>query len=147
MSGMVSKMGVAGDTVARDRERSRGLRLALAQRAVVLMDEQYLDPGLDDRVIAEQLGISRMALLVAYRRQLGSTPERYLALRRVAVAKELLAQVGTRYPSGEVLESLARRAGFSSTAKMDAAFRRHALTTGYQVWLRAQLRDSTLDAG
>ena len=73
--------------------------------------------GVDSEELERATGIERHELCRLFRRQLGTSPYRYLTLRRLARARERIAL-------GEALGDVALACGFSDQAHMTRAFGR-----------------------
>lgn len=95
----------------------------LYHRAADILITRASDPELTLDEVAEELRISKSHVQRAFRNA-GTTPLTFLERRRVTIARTLLED-GTS-PTSEEVDSVARRAGFSSTRMMKDAFRREA---------------------
>lgn len=69
--------------------------------------------------LAALVGLSRFHFLRCFKRATGSSPLQYVLARRVAHARQLLAQ------SDESIAAVAYAAGFSSQSHLNAMFKRH----------------------
>lgn len=85
--------------------------------------EASLDQDLSLDVLAEEAGVSVYALPRAFRHHFGATPHQYVLARRMARARELLAD--TDLPICEV----ALETGFSSQSHLASSFKNHTGVT------------------
>ena len=96
--------------------------LELALEAI----ESHIEEGASLRALADAVGRSRGHFAIAFRKATGVPPHRYLINRRVAIAKEMLAN--TRRPVCDI----ALACGFSSQAHFTERFRRETGLTPMQ---------------
>lgn len=105
--------------LTRDRDRPLpGPEHAGVRAAVALMRERTADP-LTVADLAAEARLSTYHFIRVFREATGETPHRYLTRLRVAQARRLLT--GT----GDSLDRIAARCGFSSAGSLSAAFLRH----------------------
>lgn len=71
--------------------------------------------------LAERSRMSRSAFAKAFRRDMGDTPASYLTTLRLAIAADALRDSGE---SGDTLDQIARRVGYSTGFALSEAFRR-----------------------
>ncbi|MBT2412344.1 helix-turn-helix transcriptional regulator [Streptomyces sp. ISL-12] len=91
---------------------------AAVRAAVALMRERLADP-LTVADLAAEARLSTYHFIRVFREATGETPHRYLARLRIAEARRLLT--GT----GEPLDRIAARCGFSGAGSLSAAFLKH----------------------
>jgi AraC-like DNA-binding protein len=85
------------------------------RRAKDLMDREYASPlGIDD--LARSAGCSRYHFVRSFRAAYGETPGRYLAMRRIERAKDLLRSVNL------TVTEICMLVGFSSLGSFSAKF-------------------------
>ncbi|AYD00457.1 AraC family transcriptional regulator [Neorhizobium sp. NCHU2750] len=104
-----------------DRQAGSSCRaIAAAARSAVLRARDFLDENCTEAVRSETLeaitGLDRYELARQFRRLMGTSPHRYLVMRRLERAKRLLAQGGT-------LADTAADAGFADQAHFTRHFR------------------------
>lgn len=97
-------------------------------RRAVHEAREFLDAKADGKVRSEELeaatGLSRFALARHFRACLGTTPYRYLVMRRLARARSLLSK-------GEPLAGVAANCGFADQSHMTRLFKKtYGLTPG-----------------
>lgn len=92
------------------------------KRAITfLMDHLQEDISLSD--VASHVGLSQFHFNRAFKRSVGVSPHRYLLLKRIEKAKELLAH-GTLS-----ITEIAERVGYTDPNQLARAFRKEVLTT------------------
>lgn len=91
---------------------------ARVRRALDLIHEQFAQP-LTVAALARHSGLSPSRFAHHFRRQTGDTPQRYLELRRLGRARELLEF--TQAPVGEI----ARQVGYDNPFYFTLRFKRH----------------------
>lgn len=89
---------------------------------VILDIQRYIDEHLDEKLtvsnLAQNFFISESYLSHAFKNWTGFSPQRYLILNRLSLARELLAS------SGPSVEEIAARCGFSTSSHFIATFRK-----------------------
>lgn len=98
--------------------------------------EAALDQDLSLDVLSEQAGVSVYALPRAFRHYFGATPHQYVLARRMARARELLADTDL------AICEVALKTGFSSQSHLASSFKIHTGVTPH-----AYRKTSALDAG
>ena len=125
-------LAIAGALAAKAEVGSRPLRGGLAPRSlkqVVDLMADRLPEELTLDTLAQVAGISAGHFCTAFKRSMGVSPHRFLTLRRVERAKDLIA-------SGTALAEVAPACGFSSQQHLTTTFRKVVGTTP-AAWRRA----------
>ncbi len=103
------------------RSGAPGRHVAPAARSAVLRARDYLESHLSETVQSERLeqvtGLDRYELARQFRRLMGTSPHRYLVMRRLDLAKRLIA-------AGDGLAEAAAQAGFADQAHFTRHFRK-----------------------
>lgn len=99
------------------RDASRGGLSPRHRKIIVKLVEEKLGENLSIGRLASVTGLSYSYFSRAFSASFGVTPSRYVRMRRVAMAKELIKS------SCETLSSVALRCGFHNEAALAKAFR------------------------
>jgi AraC-like DNA-binding protein len=112
-------LGVADALLARDRSAARAARAGAPAARSVDLARQYLDAHFDEVVASEQLeaiaGLDRFGLARQFRARLGTSPYRYLIMRRLDHARRLILE-------GAPLAEAAFASGFADQSHMTRRF-------------------------
>lgn len=96
-----------------------GSRRARIEKAVAFIDEHVADPGLNVATVARALSINATYLSHIFAEETGTRMSRYIATRRVELAKELLST--TEYQ----VKRIALQTGHSNPDWFSQIFRSH----------------------
>lgn len=116
---LLDLIALAFDESFADQDKSSDRYAQIVTRAQTIISERLFDPGFDISNVPMAIGVSSRSLYRAFAQQ-GSTPARYLATKRLEVARDMI--LSARFSS---VSEVAMACGFNEFSHFSRAFKTH----------------------